>query len=112
MRSGVRVSFSGSSCRRSVSCRRNLFQVNRDAVVVEWMRSLPAESGPCKLGGAPCQLMSMPGVVGMAEGKCAGHPCILVLVDRLTPALRKTIPSELEGIPVEIRETDRPDARS
>ena len=58
------------------------------------------------------RLMSVAGVVGTAEGSCAGKPCILVLVERLTPALRQAIPSELEGIPVEIRETGRIDARS
>ena len=58
------------------------------------------------------RLMSMPGVVGTAEGRCAGQPCILVLVEQLTPALRQAIPSELEGILVEIRETGRIDARS
>jgi hypothetical protein len=57
------------------------------------------------------RLMSMPGVAGTAEGRCAGQPCIVVLVERLTPALRQAIPSELEGIPVEIRESGRIEAR-
>jgi hypothetical protein len=54
--------------------------------------------------------MSLPGVVGTAEGQCAGKPCILVLVEQLTLGLRQAIPSELEGIPVEIRETGRIEA--
>jgi hypothetical protein len=57
------------------------------------------------------RLMSLPGVVGTAEGQCAGKPCILVLVERLTPALRQAIPSELDGVRVEIRETGRVEAR-
>jgi hypothetical protein len=57
------------------------------------------------------RLMSLPGVVGTAEGECAGKRCILVLVERTTPALRQAIPAELEGIPVEIRETGRIEAR-
>jgi hypothetical protein len=57
------------------------------------------------------RLMSMAGVVGTAEGECAGRPCILVLVERSTPALRRAIPAQLEGIPVEIRETGRIEAR-
>ena len=56
-------------------------------------------------------LMSLPGVVGTAEGECAGRPCILVLVERLTPTLRRSLPSELDGIPVEVRETGRIEAR-
>ncbi|HZA93284.1 MAG TPA: hypothetical protein VE420_11710 [Gemmatimonadales bacterium] len=56
------------------------------------------------------RLMSLPGVVGTAEGQCAGKPCILVLVEQLTLGLRQAIPSELEGIPVEIRETGRIEA--
>jgi hypothetical protein len=39
--------------------------------------------------------MSLPGVVGTAEGECYGRPCILVLVERLTPALRQAITPEL-----------------
>jgi hypothetical protein len=53
------------------------------------------------------RLMSLPGVVGTAEGDCGGRPCILVLVEQTTPALQQAIPSELEGVPVEIRETGR-----
>ena len=56
------------------------------------------------------QLMSLKGVVGTAEGECAGRPCILVLVERATPSLRQAIPAQLEGIPVEIRETGRIEA--
>ena len=56
-------------------------------------------------------LMSIPGVVGTAEGSCAGRPCILVLVERDTPALRKAVPAQLDGIQVEIRETGRIRAR-
>ena len=51
------------------------------------------------------RLMALPGVVGTAEGSCGGQPCILVLVKRLSPSLRQEIPVQLEGIPVEIRET-------
>lgn len=57
------------------------------------------------------RLMSLPGVVGTAEGECAGKPCVLVLVERMTPALRQAIPAQLEGIPVEIKETGRIEAR-
>jgi hypothetical protein len=57
------------------------------------------------------RLMSVPGVVGTAEGECGGKPCILVLVERMTPVLRQAIPAELEGIPVEVRESGRIEAR-
>jgi hypothetical protein len=56
-------------------------------------------------------LIRIPGVVGTAEGSCAGRPCILVLVERLTPEIRKEIPSQIEGIQLEIRETGRIQAR-
>jgi hypothetical protein len=74
--------------------------------------SLPPPAVAEVLERHTARLMSVAGVVGTAEGRCAGHPCILVLVERLTPALRQAIPSELEGIPVEIRETGRIEARS
>jgi len=51
------------------------------------------------------RLLALEGVLGAAEGQCAGKPCILVLVEQLTPSLRQAIPPQLEGIPVEIRET-------
>ena len=56
-------------------------------------------------------LLSIPGVVGTAEGSCGGRPCILVLVVRLTPELQQRIPKELENIPVEARETGKIEAR-
>lgn len=67
--------------------------------------TLPPPSVSEVLGRHTDRLMSVSGVVGTAEGSCGSRPCILVLVERATPALRKAIPSELEGIPVEIRET-------
>jgi hypothetical protein len=51
------------------------------------------------------RLMALPGVVGTAEGSSGGRPCILVLVERLAPSLRREIPAELDGVPLEIRET-------
>jgi hypothetical protein len=73
--------------------------------------SLPPPTVAEVLERHTARLMSLAGVVGTAEGSCAGRPCILVLVERLTPALRQAIPSELEGIPVEVRETGRIEAR-
>jgi len=57
------------------------------------------------LGRHTERLMALPGVIGTAESKCMERPCILVLVMRRTPELERLIPAELEGIPVEIRET-------
>jgi len=52
------------------------------------------------------RLMALPGVVGTYEGATrAGAPCIRVMVVKATPALRDSIPSELEGWPVEIEES-------
>ena len=50
-------------------------------------------------------LMSIPGVVGTAEGKRAGKPCIRVLVVRKTPQLTKNIPSAIEGYEVIVDKT-------
>jgi len=52
------------------------------------------------------ELMKLPGVVGTAESRLDdGSPCILVLVVRLTPDLRRSIPKAIEGWPVKIEET-------
>ena len=50
--------------------------------------------------------MKTPGVVGTAESRLDdGRPCILVMVIRLTPELRRAIPETIEGWPVRIEET-------
>ncbi len=51
------------------------------------------------------RLMSLPGVVGTAQGLCAGKPCIKVFVVKKTPDLLKQIPSTLEGYTVAVQET-------
>jgi hypothetical protein len=88
------------------------------ALVLAWGSCTPArEEGEMKSSVAAVlaqhsdSLMNIPGVVGTAEGSCAGRPCILVLVERLTPRIRKAVPSLLEGVPVEIQETGRIQAR-
>ena len=49
-------------------------------------------------------LMSLPGVVGTAQGECEGKPCIKVLVAAKTSALVQQIPSAIEGYEVEVVE--------
>jgi hypothetical protein len=49
------------------------------------------------------ELMKLPGVVGTAESRTTdGRPCILVLVERMTPDLERSLPRSLEGWPVRI----------
>lgn len=51
------------------------------------------------------ELMSIPGVVGTAQGLCNGNPCIKVYVIKKTTELDTAIPDILEGYPVMIEET-------
>jgi hypothetical protein len=51
------------------------------------------------------QLMSLPGVVGTAQGLCDDKPCIKVFVIKKTQALDQRIPDTLDGYPVKIEET-------
>ncbi|MBI5710706.1 MAG: hypothetical protein HZC42_10445 [Candidatus Eisenbacteria bacterium] len=53
------------------------------------------------------ELMAIPGVVGTGEGTSAGRPALVVLVERRTPAIVARIPREIEGYPVEVRETGK-----
>ena len=53
------------------------------------------------------ELMSLPGVVGTAQGLCDDQPCIKVYVIERTPELDQKIPDVLEGYPVMIEETGR-----
>jgi len=49
------------------------------------------------------ELMAIPGVVGVAIGALDdGTPCIRVMLLEDTPELRRRIPDELEGHPVDI----------
>jgi hypothetical protein len=50
-------------------------------------------------------LMSLPGVVGTAQGLCDKKPCIVIYVIQITSDLEKKIPPTLEGYPVRIEET-------
>lgn len=51
------------------------------------------------------ELMSLPGVVGTAQGLCDSKPCIKVFVTEKTPELEKRIPHTIEGYPVSIEVT-------
>ncbi len=53
------------------------------------------------------EVMSIPGVVGMAQGLCNDKPCIRIYVARKTPELERKIPGTLDGYPVLIEETGR-----
>ncbi len=48
------------------------------------------------------RLMSLAGVVGVGEGRCAGAPCIKVLVLEQTPELVERIGDAIEGYKVEV----------
>ena len=48
------------------------------------------------------RLMSLPGVVGVGQGRCAGAPCIKVLVLEMTPDLVTRIGDMIEGYKVEV----------
>ena len=52
------------------------------------------------------RLMSVAGVIGVAEGRCDGHPCIKVFVTKKTAAVRRELPVTVGGYPVSIEETD------
>ncbi|OGP83487.1 MAG: hypothetical protein A2V87_00295 [Deltaproteobacteria bacterium RBG_16_58_17] len=49
--------------------------------------------------------MTIPGVVGTAEGRCEGKPCIKVFVIKKTSDLDEKIPKNLDGYAVIIEET-------
>ncbi len=51
------------------------------------------------------KLMSIPGVVGTAEGLCDDQPCIKVFVIKKTPELEQKISPVLDGYTVEVEET-------
>lgn len=50
-------------------------------------------------------LMTLPGVVGTAQGLCQGRPCIKVYVIEESPELAGKIPDFIEGYPVAVEVT-------
>lgn len=51
------------------------------------------------------ELMAIPGVVGVGEGRCNDEPCIKVYVTGKTPEITGKIPTRLEGFPVSVEMT-------
>jgi hypothetical protein len=50
------------------------------------------------------QVMSLPGVAGIAIGECEGKPCIKVLVVKKTNELMGKIPSTFKGFKIAVDE--------
>ena len=57
-------------------------------------------------------LMNIPGVIGTALGEHDGKPCIIIMVDVKTEDTAGKIPSNIEGYPVQIKETGEIRARN
>jgi len=51
------------------------------------------------------ELMSVPGVVGVAEGESGGRPCIRVFVVHRNSELLRRLPGRLGGYPVLVEES-------
>ena len=51
------------------------------------------------------ELMSMPDVVGTAQGLCDGKPCIKVFVEKMSQQVKAQIPSTIEGFDVKVEVT-------
>ncbi len=51
------------------------------------------------------ELMRVPGVVGIAEGKSRGKPCIKVFVMTGNPEPLRRIPNTIDGYPLEVEES-------
>ena len=56
-------------------------------------------------------LMSVRGVVGIAQGECSGQSCIRVFVVKKTEELLRQIPPVIEGYQVAVDETGEIEAR-
>lgn len=65
----------------------------------------PSRSLTAVLAAHSEALMSIDGVVGLAEGEFAGEPAVVVLTAGLTRQDRERIPPRLAGYIVVVRET-------
>jgi hypothetical protein len=66
---------------------------------------MPRTSIDDALGALTERVMALPGVVGTAQGRRRGKPCLLVFLSRRTAALARRIPGQVQGYPVEVKET-------
>ena len=53
------------------------------------------------------RLMSLPGVVGIAQGLCEGKPCIKVLIIKKTCDIMNRIPFKIDGYRVMVQEVGK-----
>jgi len=53
------------------------------------------------------RLMSLPGVVGIAQGLCEGKPCIKVLIIKKTSDIMNRIPVKIAGYRVMVKEVGK-----
>jgi hypothetical protein len=53
------------------------------------------------------QLMTIPGVTGVGIGSKDGKPAIVVMVERLTPALTALVPRSLKGYPLVVEQSGK-----
>lgn len=47
-------------------------------------------------------LMAIPGVVGVGEGRLDDRPAVQVLISQDSPAIRRNLPAQLGGFPVQV----------
>ena len=64
--------------------------------------TLSSESVKLVIKSHAGELMSIPGVIGIAQGLCNNKPCIKVFVDKRMPESEQTIPEIIEGFKVDI----------
>jgi len=53
------------------------------------------------------ELVAIPGVSGIGIGSKDGKPAIVVMVERLTPALTTSLPRSLEGYPLVVEQSGK-----
>ncbi len=78
---------------------------NKVVVDHQGEKGMPAKPIEEVLSEHTDELMSIPGVIGTAQGLRDNKPCIMVLVIKKTPELDQKIPNVLEGYPVVVKET-------
>jgi hypothetical protein len=71
------------------------------------MNDTPAKTIESVLKEHGNRLMSLPGVMGVAQGQCGQKPCIKVYVARKTRGLLQQIPPTLDGYAVSIEQSGK-----
>ena len=98
-------SFRLAVCALLILCLAAVSACGSGSIGQQGVSPMPEKSIQQVLNENTDRLMSLPGVVGIAQGQCSGKPCIYVFAVKSSPTLLDQIPSEIDGYQLQVQES-------